>query len=401
MGQKNEDFEKNKMFIIYSINTYASANEKFINENKIIIKDIQEIIKKLENDKGYHFRIHENKQYIFFGDLDNYKENINQFMKLLMKFLEKKYGISFDKKDFYYTQNSENINSYHYSIPKFNLSTSKLKEIHTNLLKEYANEFIYKNDKNITKKCIDTTIYSEHWFRCPNQKKGTSEKNTSKHIIKKGDMINFIIDYIPYDSININDIEFIKSKEKNTNENNNLIIKEKQQYNEIVKYDEKKDFSLSTTMKHPTIYKKMFDDCYKQERFDVYEYWISIGMAIRNTFDNDEIAFDLFNYFSSKGNNYDGIDITKKKFKTFIAKRSDNKFTIATIYYYAIEDNKPKFIEIMKKNTFNLEQNDMCNYIKLLAGKQFIYTKVNGIYKLFCFDGKVWKDDDILFKKFI
>ena len=31
----------------------------------------------------------------------------------------------------------------------------------------------------------------------------------------------------------------------------------------------------------------MFDECYKKERFEVYEYWISVGMAIKNTFLNE------------------------------------------------------------------------------------------------------------------
>ena len=44
----------------------------------------------------------------------------------------------------------------------------------------------------------------------------------------------------------------------------------------------------------------MFDECYKKERFELYEYWISIGMAIKNTFLNEDEAFELFNYYSSK-----------------------------------------------------------------------------------------------------
>ena len=35
-----------------------------------------------------------------------------------------------------------------------------------------------------------------------------------------------------------------------------------------------------------TLYKKMFDECYSQERFEIYEYWITVGMAIKNTFHN-------------------------------------------------------------------------------------------------------------------
>ena len=66
-----------------------------------------------------------------------------------------------------YTESTIKSGSYHYSIPKWNLSTEKLKEIHSNLLEIYNDEFIDNK-----KKLVDTSIYSEHWFRCPNQSKG-------------------------------------------------------------------------------------------------------------------------------------------------------------------------------------------------------------------------------------
>ena len=46
--------------------------------------------------------------------------------------------------------------------------------------------------------------------------------------------------------------------------------------------------------------KKIFDDCYKQKRFDDYDDWITAGMAIKNTFNKDD-ALELFNYYSTKG----------------------------------------------------------------------------------------------------
>ncbi|ATZ81249.1 D5 family helicase-primase [Bodo saltans virus] len=64
---------------------------------------------------------------------------------------------------------------------------------------------------------------------------------------------------------------------------------------------------------------------------------------------------------------------------------------------YSIEDNKPRFIEIMNKNTFDLEQSDMCKYLKMLAGEIFVYIGK----KFYCFDGKIWRQDDIIFKHFL
>lgn len=77
-------------------------------------------------------------------------------------------------------------------------------------------------------------------------------------------------------------------------------------------------------------------------------------------------------------------------------------YTIATIYYYAMEDNKPKFIEIMSRNTFDLQQTDFCKYLKIIAGYKFVY-KVFGDnnYKLYCYNGKYWQNDDTIMKKSI
>ena len=193
-----------KNYKIFSINTYAEANQEFI-KNDGEVFNFKDLLKVLETDNGYHFRIHKNTQYIFFGDLDNYNSNIQIFIDILHNFMNDKYNLIFTDDEFKYTKNNKNKNSYHYSIPKWNLTTEKLKEIHTILLKEYSDEFIYKSEK-VKKRSIDTSIYSEHWFRCPNQKKGINIDDKSKHKIIKGNMEDFIIDYIPEISKNINNV---------------------------------------------------------------------------------------------------------------------------------------------------------------------------------------------------
>jgi phage/plasmid-associated DNA primase len=148
------------------------------------------------------------------------------------------------------------------------------------------------------------------------------------------------------------------------------------------------------------LYKKIFDECYKPERFEQYEYWKNIGMAIKNTFNDENQAFELFNYYSSKGRNYEGFEKTRYKFTSFERKDADG-YTVKTIHFYAIEDNKSKFIEIMNKNTFELGQTDMCKYLKTLVGYKFIYKKSGSNYKLYCYNGKYWENDDILLKNCI
>lgn len=63
--------------------------------------------------------------------------------------------------------------------------------------------------------------------------------------------------------------------------------------------------------------------------------------------------------------------------------------------------NKQKFVETINKNTFNLEQNDICEYVKFLEGNKFIYVIQENNYKLYCFDGKLWRQDSALLKKYL
>lgn len=393
---------------IFSVVNYATSNNDFIKNNRILFKNIDKLVSELENkDKYYHFRIHNNQTYIFFGDLDNYPNSIGKFKQILLNFLHNRYDINIQDSDIKYTQNNKKNGSYHYSVPILHASLSKLKEIHNNLLRENKEEFIYKGEKKV-EKCIDTTIYSEHWYRCPNQSKGNISdiQENNKHIIIFGEMKDFVVYYIPNGSINIDKNEYIEEiiastisdTVKHEFKNKDLILKKNKEEEEKLEVY-KNNLVLSTTLSQPNLYKKMFDECYAQERFEVYEYWITVGMAIKNTFNDEDEAFDLFNYYSAKGSNYEGIEKTKYKYATLIKKNSSNGFTTATIYYYAIADNKPKFIEIMSKNSFELGQTDMCKYLKIITGNNFIYKIVGDTYKLYCFNGKYWETDSILFRQ--
>ena len=387
------DFRNKKLYKIYSIQNYNQANNDFIKKNYKELS-LDKINKELTlNDKNYHFRIKKDETYVFFGDLDDYSDGINYFNEILINYMKENYNVNIKQDDIKYTENDIKPFYYHYSIPKLNCNIKKLKEIHNNL-KNYL-----KNKNN-----IDTTIYSDHWYRCPNQSKGI-ENDKGKHEIKNGKMKDFILEYIPKYSKNIDNVNYVL-------ENNKQIInyKKEQEINEEIidiKQNENnqlinRESILSTTMTRPEIYKKVFDECYKQERFEVYEYWISVGMAIKNTFEDEREAYELFNYYSAKGTNYDGYDNTIRKYKTFIKKYKMDGHTIATIYYYAIEDNKPKFIEIMSKNTLELQEADFCKYLKTLSGYKFIY-KVFGEnnYKLYCYNGKYWQNDDTIMRKSI
>ena len=392
-------------FEIFSVKNYENANSNFIKNNTIFYHDIDELCEELKKDNYYHFRVHKNKEYIIFGDLDNFQLGIDKFKEIFINFLNNNYTIKIENIDIKYTINNKKNYSFHYSVPKLFGTLEKIKEIHSNLLKIYKDIFIFQGEKKV-EKCVDTTIYSEHWYRCPNQSKGNIPdiSKNNKHLIISGEMKDFIIYYIPDNSCNINDYQFIqeiiKTEKSEKSVEDKVIIKKNTNNNsQLTVYNNTSE--LSSILNQSTLYKKMFDECYKKERFEVYEYWISIGMAIKNTFLNDDEAFDLFNYYSAKGTNYEGYEKTKYKYTTFIKKNNSNGYTVATIHFYAIEDNKPKFIEIMNKNTFELGQTDFCKYLKIIAGYRFIYKKYDDYYKLYCYNGTNWECDDVIFKKFL
>ena len=412
----------NNEFIIYSVKTtnFGIDNFKdFLKDNKLIYNNINDIVNEIENnDNYYYFRINKKNEYILFGDIDHFDNTFDIFIKKFINFMEEFYNIIINEDDFSYTENDYKKGSFHYSIPKYHGSIKKIKEIHQNFLKIYKNDFIKKINKKLIN-MIDTSIYSDHWFRCPNQSKTLNDN--SKHLIIKGNMKDFIIDYIPEYSVNINKYKYnnIETEEKeekeeiiNINEENQ-IINNSININNLNEIDNKYDnelmlninredtLALTNTIYHCNTYKEIFDKCYAQERFEIYEYWLSVGMSIKNTIFDENKALDLFNYFSSKGSNYAGEEITSDKYSTLIKKNYDQGYGIATIYYYAIIDNKTKFVEIMSRNKIQLGQTDICRYIHVLAGRRFIYKKDMDTYKLYCYDNKFWQEDYIIFRIFI
>ena len=316
-------------FSIYTVKQYNTMKSSRFDDNLIKFEDIDDIVEELTTvNNSYHFRIHTNTTYIFFGDLDHYNKSIETFINLLKIFIATYYNLHFEDNDFKYTKNNSKEGSYHYSIPKWNLTTEKLKEIHIEFIKEYKTDLTNDIDGRVSI-CVDTSIYSEHWFRCPNQYKGNNN-DVSKHIIVNGNMKDFIIDYIPEFNININNIikinkinnDIIVHSTSNTLNSSIIPIKTRTRKTkaninngnanalQIVIPSTNTSIIESTNIIHPellsesifrsNLYKQFFENCYKQTRFDDYNTWIAIGMAIKKIFPNDEDGLELFNYFSSK-----------------------------------------------------------------------------------------------------
>ena len=102
------------------------------------------------------------------------------------------------------------------------------------------------------------------------------------------------------------------------------------QNNNIITDKEILDFqNIFNNKNEDKILMKLLDECLKQERYDDYNDWIIIGMALKNTFGNN--GFKIFDYVSKKSNKYDGIIKTKQVFDNFLYMSLDG-YTIATIY---------------------------------------------------------------------
>jgi len=436
------------MIKLYTVPSYSLPADEFDSHSDILAVD--DIAEQLATDHCFHFRIHLATRYIFFGDLDNYPKDIDSFINLLHNFMTSRYNLDFDKEnDFKYTKNTAKSGSYHYSIPKWNLTTEKLKAIHNELLATFPNELVVSIEGR-TSNCVDTTIYSEHWFRCPNQSKGIKNAK-GVHAIIFGSMEDFIVEHIPANSIDINNIQCISISSVNTNTGSNspnlastspdttitsripietptstIQISTKNRTipssttlpgntTSITKASsttparnartqhstlEEQDNILSKVISKADIYKKLFDECYKPIRFTDYNNWIQVGMAIKNTIPDTDEAIDLYIYYSARGTNFAGNQSVIDKFNSF--KKTNNGLGIGTIYKMALEDNKENVIRILGNNKIQLLTQDYCRFIKAIAGNKYfyrIYGESN--YKLYCYNGRYWESNVVRLREFI
>ena len=373
------------MFTIYAITKYSLGTNRFIENNyeQYKLKDLTKILN--NENKGYHERIKKDGQYKIFGDLDNYDKPINEFINIYCKFMKDNYDLEISVNDVMYTENKHKKGSYHYSVPKYNCSCDNLKKIHTELKKIVPQ--------------IDTTIYSDHWFRLPNQSK--EGKIKTKHKIIVGEMKDFICAYIDPSSTNINNHKSLSYIQKKVTETKKEIINNIDDVDDIKKQDETKKITRADF----NMLKDIYDNCLHKKRYNEYLYWVNVGMALKFTYDDS--GFDSWIYFSSKAKNPDPKDKLKLKWNSFNKNNNQNPITIATIYHYAKEDNKDEYIKIMRKyNKFNLDgltATDVSKYIKYLMPNNFFWQiRTNPKSEvLYCYNGRYWEETDAPLKRYI
>ncbi len=410
-----------KIFKIYELDSYNKRKNQQGEFMGCVIKegDINYIKECLKKDYSYHIRLKDNDDVMFFGDLDGYVGDINIFKSDLNDYL-KNQGYIHDEVNmeemFVYTQNEKYFKednpegkSYHYTIKGLYTTNKNISE----LMKKFKKEYNYSTE-------IDTSIYGDKWWRLPNQTKGKKNKNDnvegSQHNIIKGDVLDFIVTYIQEGSIKIDSIssniskksENIKKKIDNLNDN----VSDISDLTSLCSYSVSgitcaEDIDASRS---EDVFKRFINECYKAERYNNYDEWIKMGIALKNTYNNSK-GFELFHEFSTKSNKYDALSIEagEESIKTYwdnikIKDNDQYKLTLRSLYYWAKEDNYDKYKIIIKENAwyrniiYKITHNDIARYIKNnMTSSKFVWVQ----NKLYCYDGERWHNNDLEFSRFI
>jgi phage/plasmid-associated DNA primase len=407
--------KKYKIYEIDSYNKRKSANGEFMG---CVIKegDINYIKEYLKENHSYHIRLSGDDDVMFFGDLDGYVGDINMFKSDLKDYLKNEgYDVNMEE-SFVYTQNEKYFKeenpegkSYHYTIKGLYGKNKDIGEF----FKKFKKYYNYGAE-------IDTSIYGDKWWRLPNQTKGKKNKNDdvegSEHKIIKGVLEDFVVTYIQEDCIKIE----YKKNDKKVNKENSSIQSVQKEYNN----DNLSDVSDLTSLysysvsgitcaedidasRSEDVFKRFIEECYKADRYNNYDEWIKIGIALKNTYNNEK-GFELFHIFSKKSNKYDAIagenDIKIYWDNIKVKDNDQDKLTLRSLYYWAKEDNYEKYKIIIKENAwyrniiYKITHNDIARYIKNnMTSSKFVWVK----NKLYCYDGERWHNNDLEFSRFI
>jgi hypothetical protein len=384
---------------LYAIDRYQGKGKHFI-ETASKKLTLNGLIKELKNDKGYHMRLHRETQYTFFGDYDGYDTHANifdEFAHILVRFLSQSYDINILVGDISYTENESKKGSFHYSVPSIYCGCGKLQEIHANLVAHRPE----------LKGIVDTSIYTEKWFRYPDQSK-EMVANT-KHVIKKGTMKDFVVEYLPKNSECVDNKVYIKTtmgvrstipvvkqntipKTPRTHESmraqDDVIDDETADETDGDITDETDDETAGETddstdadgsdsnksddpdslinAMEPTRVtiqdnigklvelevphkEKMLEDILSRIKlYNNYDDWIHVGMALKNESVDNEF-FDLWDRWSQRAEKlYDGTEKLKKKWKTFGKSNTGYgiSYLLTLLREYDVDEHAKKKLEI-------------------------------------------------------
>ena len=187
-------------------------------------------------------------------------------------------------------------------------------------MKKIIEEFLFLYPKFNKNKSIDTSIYSNKWFRLPNQ---TNKDKPLIHIIKRGSMDNFLIHYINK-AIEYTPT-FVDKKIKN------VIIKDKIQTTSINCFD-------STQIETEKLLNIL-----SIERVTNRQLWIKLGYLLFSLYSYED-GLTIFIEMSKKSTSFVSVDDVTTVYETF----KEKKYNINSLHYFAKLDNITEYQKIIK-----------------------------------------------------
>ena len=287
----------NNLFKIYPLQNYKTLEKTF--SKNVVEGTINEILEKLQENKGYNIRVNPNKPCIIYGDFDHTtQEEFNKFLKVISDEFE------CELNEISYTESIKpNELSYHWSIPSIKISTpEKLKTL-----------FKQDNYKMFSKN-IDFSVYTTHFLRLPNQ---TNKDKPIEHKIINGKMQDFIIEYVS-NCPHIFDVEDEEQIKETT------IQKPKIKDDDIV-YEIK--------------------NCLMCLDATLYEDWMKVALIINNELGG--AGLDILHEWSEQSDNYNYDTVT-----TFYnnIKPKENGLKIGTLKKMAKEEDPSLYKKLFNKN---------------------------------------------------
>ena len=190
-----------KIYNIYKLENYKNGSTELF-KNGELLEDgtnakfsgsIDQVLKKLETNEGWHIRINPDKPCIFYGDFDHTtKERFSEFLALLCIKLD------ITLADISYTKSKKvGEYSYHFSVPSLISSSPK------NIKKFFEYYDCFKKFRGEVKE-LDYNVYRVIPFRLPMQ---TNKEKTNTHKIMRGKMADFIVEYVDKIKCDIGDYE--------------------------------------------------------------------------------------------------------------------------------------------------------------------------------------------------
>ena len=372
--EKDKEQCTDELYRFYAMQTYAQGTAQFI-ATDFDEFTIEEATAVLETDHWYNQRIRADGHYTLFGDADHCTvgNGFAVFAGTLCETILAEYGLEIDPDTISFTKNDAKPGSYHYVIPRYFATCAKLREIHARIA-------LVRPDLG-----IDAAIYTNHWFRCPNQSKGATpqrahEATCGKHVIVQGEMRDFILGYIRPDALDISEVSLktrtITLSDPSTSAEN----------------------APSDRVRDREIIMDFFDTCFKQARFDEYDSWLRTGMALKNTYGDD--GFEMWRYFSRKSPRADTDEALRTRWATFRVREPSGgaqQITVATLYHYAREDSPEEYQKIISEHKMGVTDYDFAQYIKKYSNGRFIWNHGT----LYCYNGSYWVADDRLMRVFI